>query len=109
MVYQEKINKKTKEYEYYCEDVFAEVWIYSKIKLSGETLDEIVLDNVLAKKILKGHTDKIRFIAKAKPQWEDDDEEEVEIETPKKKGWFKKILDKIKMVKKLYGKRVNKN
>ncbi len=71
-----KTNIEDFNWKYICEDVFGKATIYSKEKLKPEILDEIVLDNILAKHIKKGHTKDIYFEAEFKNLWEEIDEDE---------------------------------
>ena len=71
-----RTNIKDFKWKYTCEDVFGKAKIYSIDKLSPEILDEIVLDNIIAKQVKKGHTDKIEFEAEFKNPWEEIKEDE---------------------------------
>lgn len=101
MVYQEKKKKQGHfNWEYKCEDLFGWATIRSEKKLTGEILDQLVIDIIMAKQLKKGHTEdhKIEFDAKFKKQWEDV-EEDIEIKQEKtKEGWFKRLLSKIKKI-----------
>ncbi len=74
-----KTNIDNFKWKYICEDVFGKATIFSKEKLKPEILDEIVLDNILAKHIEFGHTDDIYFKCEFKNLWEDDKDEHLDI------------------------------
>ena len=85
-------------WEYKCEDLFGEATITSVNKLTGELLDELVFDIIMAKQLKKGHTPnyEICFEATFRTQWEEKEDEVVEINTYKKKNWLTNLLNKIK-------------
>lgn len=81
MVYQEKkINESvggvTYKWQYWCEDLFGEATIKSKKKLVADVLDEIVIDVIMARHLVRGFTPRkeISFSAIFKAPWEDDDD-----------------------------------
>ncbi len=78
----------THNWEYRCEDLFGVATITSKEKLDGDTLDQLVIDIIMAKHLKKGHTDshEIEFEAEFKEQWTDEKEEK---ETVKTKDFIK--------------------
>ncbi len=94
MIYTER---KTEEgYEYKNEDLYGWTTINSQEKLDPDTLDQIVCQMVMEKKIKKGHTDTLRFEAQFKDQWSEDEEEEIKISLKQKiKEWLINLIKRI--------------
>lgn len=71
--------KENNETVYVGEDLFATITVYSTTELEPdrekEVLDMIAHDFVCDKKILKGHTEGIRYEAVLKDQWINDDKD----------------------------------
>jgi hypothetical protein len=90
MLYQEK---KTKDgFEYLNEDLYGWTTIKSKDKLEPDILDQIICEMVMGKKIKKGHTKGLRFEAKFKDQWIENEEKKEEKENKTLKQKIKEFL-----------------
>jgi hypothetical protein len=89
MFYQEK--NTDEGYEYKNEDLYGWTTIWSEKRLDADTLDQIVCEMVMEKKIKKGHTEGLRFEAKFKDQWLEDKEA-----TELKTGWFINFKESLK-------------
>lgn len=102
MTYQEK---KTEDgFEYFNQDLYGKTTIWSKEKLTGEILDILVIDNIIAKHIKSGSINDIRFEAEFNKQWQDDDGKEApefkpEINLTPKTSWLKRLLKKLNIIK----------
>ena len=75
---EQKIDINGYKYKYTNEDLYGSCVIFSKDKLSGVELDEIVCDNIIPKGERMGHDKNGRFVfeAKFKNPWEEIKEDE---------------------------------